>query len=138
MKLFVAIFAVLAVAYADFTVQSTEDLQRYRTECAQSEGISDELVAKYRKWEFPEDDKTQCYIKCVFSKMHLFDETNGPIVDNLVQQLAHGRDAGEIREEVLKCVDANTDGNACHWAFRGFKCFQQNNLPLIKASIKKD
>ncbi|KAL1397319.1 hypothetical protein pipiens_009855 [Culex pipiens pipiens] len=138
MKLFIAVFALIAVAAADFTVKTTDDLQTYRSECVSSLSISDELVAKYRKWDFPEDDTTQCYIKCIFNKMELFDDNNGPIVDNLVLQLAHGRDADEVRAEILKCVDKNTDDNSCHWAFRGFKCFQTNNLQLIKASIKKD
>nr|6NBN_A Chain A, AAEL005772-PA [Aedes aegypti]6OG0_A Chain A, AAEL005772-PA [Aedes aegypti]6OGH_A Chain A, AAEL005772-PA [Aedes aegypti]6OII_A Chain A, AAEL005772-PA [Aedes aegypti]6OII_B Chain B, AAEL005772-PA [Aedes aegypti]6OMW_A Chain A, AAEL005772-PA [Aedes aegypti]6OMW_B Chain B, AAEL005772-PA [Aedes aegypti]6OMW_C Chain C, AAEL005772-PA [Aedes aegypti]6OMW_D Chain D, AAEL005772-PA [Aedes aegypti]6OMW_E Chain E, AAEL005772-PA [Aedes aegypti]6OMW_F Chain F, AAEL005772-PA [Aedes aegypti]6 len=122
----------------EFTVSTTEDLQRYRTECVSSLNIPADYVEKFKKWEFPEDDTTMCYIKCVFNKMQLFDDTEGPLVDNLVHQLAHGRDAEEVRTEVLKCVDKNTDNNACHWAFRGFKCFQKNNLSLIKASIKKD
>ncbi|XP_065089082.1 general odorant-binding protein 99a-like [Ochlerotatus camptorhynchus] len=138
MKLFIAVFALIAVAAAEFTVSTTEDLQRFRTECVTSLNVPAESVEKFKKWEFPEDDMTMCYIKCVFNKMQLFDDTEGPLVDNLVQQLAHGRDAEEVRTEVLKCVDKNTDDNTCHWAFRGFKCFQKNNLSLIKASIKKD
>ncbi|XP_055632156.1 general odorant-binding protein 99a-like [Toxorhynchites rutilus septentrionalis] len=138
MKLFITAFALIVAVSADFTVQTREDLLRYRSECASSLNIPEETVEKYKKWEFPEEDSTKCYIKCVFNKMHLFDDTTGPNVDNLVQQLAHGRDADEVRAEVVKCVDKNTDDNACHWAFRGFKCFQKNNLQLIKSSIKKD
>ncbi|XP_053687879.1 general odorant-binding protein 99a-like [Sabethes cyaneus] len=138
MKLFVAVLGLLAVASAEFTVQTSEDLHRYRNECVTALSVPEDHVAKFKKWQFPEDDTTQCYIKCIFNKMQLFDDTDGPLVDNLVQQLAHGRDADEIRAEIVKCVDKNTDGNTCHWAFRGFKCFQQNNLSLIKASIKKD
>ncbi|KXJ69324.1 general odorant-binding protein 99a [Aedes albopictus] len=138
MKLFIAVFAVIAVAAADFTVSTTEDLQRFRNECVSSLSVPADYVEKFKKWEFPEDDTTMCYIKCVFNKMQLFDDTEGPLVDNLVLQLAHGRDGEEVRTEVMKCVDKNTDNNACHWAFRGFKCFQKNNLSLIKASIKKD
>ncbi|XP_058443199.1 general odorant-binding protein 99a-like [Malaya genurostris] len=139
MKLFIALFALVAVAAADdFVVQTGEDLLRYRGECVSSLSVPDDHVTKFKKWEFPEDDTTKCYIKCIFTKMQLFDETDGPIVENLVKQLAHGRDEAEIRAEILKCVDKNTDNNACSWAFRGFQCFQKNNLSLIKASIKKD
>ncbi|XP_058825089.1 general odorant-binding protein 99a-like [Topomyia yanbarensis] len=138
MKLFVALFALVAMVTADFTVQTGEDLLRYRGECVSSLSISDDYVSKFKKWEFPEDETTMCYIKCIFTKMQLFDETDGPIVDNLVQQLAHGRDADEVRAEIMKCVDKNIDNNACHWVYRGFKCFQKNNLSLIKASVKRD
>uniref|UniRef100_A0A182KHK4 Odorant-binding protein 9 n=1 Tax=Anopheles christyi TaxID=43041 RepID=A0A182KHK4_9DIPT len=123
---------------AEFVVQTREDLLKYRAECVQSLSVSDELVEKYKSWNFPEDDTTQCYIKCIFNKMQLFDDANGPIVDNLVVQLAHGRDVDEVRAEIVKCAGSNTDGNVCHWAFRGFQCFQKNNLSLIKASVKKD
>ncbi|XP_062534215.1 general odorant-binding protein 99a-like [Armigeres subalbatus] len=138
MKLLIAVFALIAVVAADFKVSTSEDLLQYRTECVSALNVPAEYVEKFKKWEFPEDDTTKCYIKCVFNKMQLFEDTEGPLVDNLVQQLAHGRDADEVRTEVLKCVDKNTDNNACHWAYRGFQCFQKNNLSLIKASIKKD
>uniref|UniRef100_A0A240PNH4 Odorant-binding protein 9 n=1 Tax=Anopheles epiroticus TaxID=199890 RepID=A0A240PNH4_9DIPT len=138
LKFVVAILAFTAVMSAEFVVQTRDDLLKYRAECVQSLGVSDELVEKYKSWDFPEDDTTQCYIKCIFNKMQLFDDTTGPIVDNLVVQLAHGRDADEVRAEIVKCAGSNTDGNVCHWAFRGFQCFQKNNLSLIKASVKKD
>ncbi|XP_052862705.1 general odorant-binding protein 99a-like isoform X1 [Anopheles cruzii] len=138
-KYVVAVLIVsLVQVSAEFVVQTRDDLLKYRGECVKSLGVSDELVEKYKSWNFPEDDTTQCYIKCIFNKMQLFDDTNGPNVENLVQQLAHGRDAEEVRGEINKCTGSNTDGNICHWAFRGFQCFQKNNLSLIKASVKKD
>lgn len=125
-------------AGAEWKIQTQENLEKYRPECATSLGISDDLVTEYKKWNFPNDEKTQCYINCIFKKMGLFDETNGFDVEHLVKQLGQGKNETEIRPEVVKCADKNPNkSTACAWAFRGFNCFKNAHLNLIQTSVKK-
>lgn len=129
--------------YADdakeWHIQTQENLVSYRPECASSLSISDEAVAEYKKWNFPDDEKTRCYIRCIFNKMGLFEDATGFYVDRLVKQLGQNREEAEVRTEVLKCADKNPGkDDACIWAFRGFNCFKAAHLPLIQTSVKKN
>lgn len=112
---------------------------KYRPECASSLSISEDAVNEYKKWNFPDDEKTRCYIRCIFNKMGLFDDASGFNIDHLVKQLGQNRDEAETRTEVVKCADKNPNkDDNCVWAFRGFKCFKEAHLPLIQTSVKKN
>jgi len=67
---------------AEFVVQTSEDLQKYREECKNELSIPDESIAKYKLWKF-EDDHAQCYINCVFRKMSLYDNDSGFLVSKV-------------------------------------------------------
>lgn len=96
------------------------------------------MVTEYKKWNFPDDEKTRIYIKCIFTKMGLFEDVKGFNVEHLVEQLGQGRDKAETRTEVEKCADKNEAGDdKAVWAFRGLKCFKAAHLPLIQMSVKK-
>lgn len=71
--------------------------------------------------------------------MGLFEDATGFNVEHLVQQLGQGKNADEVRTEIVKCADDNTNKDTnCIWAYRGFKCFREAHLDLIKLSVKKD
>nr|QGW50693.1 odorant-binding protein 29 [Propsilocerus akamusi] len=135
MKVFIAIFALIAVTSAEFQVQTSEDLQKYRVECATENNIPAESIEHYKEWKF-EDAHAACYINCVFRKMQLYDNDSGFLVDNLVAQLTHGKPDG-IRASVEKCTET-TETDNCQKAFKGFVCFSKSNLGLIQQSVKKD
>ena len=80
MKVFIALFAIIAVVAADFVVQTGEDLGKYREECVKELEITEDKVAEYKNWQFTAEGKTPCYIRCIFTKMHIFDDEHGPLV----------------------------------------------------------
>lgn len=124
-------------AAAEWKIQTAENIAAYRPVCATSLNIPEDKVNEYKKFNFPNDEKTQCYIKCIFEKMGLFDEKEGFNVEHLVKQLGQGKNETAIRPEIVKCADKNTQKtNACQWAYRGFDCFKKANLELVKAAIK--
>lgn len=125
------------MATAEWKIQTVENLNTYRPECATSLQIPEDKVNEYKKWNFSNDEKTQCYIKCIFGKMGLFDEKEGFNVERLVKQLGQGKNETVIRPEVIKCADKNTQKtNTCAWAFRGFDCFKKAHLSLVQTSVK--
>lgn len=131
----------MQAAADEFKVRTTDDLQTFRTECGKELNIPSERLEKFKKWEFGDDEETKCYIRCVFKKFPIFDDKTGPNVDNLLKQLSHGNNKTQevLRADITKCVDAKKPNeNECSWAFRGFVCFKQANLQLIRDSTKKD
>ncbi|CRK91656.1 CLUMA_CG005306, isoform A, partial [Clunio marinus] len=131
MKAFI-IFALFAVAYADFKIATGDDLNRYRDLCKTELTIPDEDIEKFKKWDFT-SERSPCYINCVFRHMHLYDNETGFQIDNLVKQLGQGR-TDNIRPDIEKCID-NTVTDNCQRAFKGFQCFGKNNLQMIKSSV---
>lgn len=109
----------------------------YRAECVKSLSVPEELVTQYKKWQFPDDEKTHAYINCVFKLMGLFEEVKGFNIEHLVLQLGQNKDANQIRIEVTKCAEKKPETDAKKWAYTGLKCFQAGNLELIQLSVKK-
>lgn len=116
-----------------------ENIETYRPVCASSLSIPEAQVNEYKKWNFPNDEKTRCYVKCILEKMGLFTDATGFNVERLIQQLGQGKNATTIKTEVEKCADKNPNkDHACVWAYRGFNCFKAAHLSLVQQSVKKN
>ena len=140
MKYLIAIcFAFMAVAAAEeYKLRNEADLNQARKECIEAKKVSPELIEKFKKFDFPDDETTRCYIECIFEKFDLFDPKDGFKINNLLAQL-NSNNSDETKAEIEKCVDKNEQkSDACTWAFRGFKCFISKNMPLVKQSLKKE
>lgn len=137
--LFVLSLTIVAALAADtWHVQTSNDLSEHRNKCVTELKVPAETVEQYKQWKFEDNEQTHCYIECILNKMGLFDATTGPNVEHLVEQLGQGGDKTAVREKVTKCTDANPNKDSkCTWAWRGFSCFQANNLRLIQASLTK-
>lgn len=61
----------ISQAYADFKVATGADLAKYRDQCKADLSLSDETLEQFKKWTFT-DEKSACYIECVFKYMDLF------------------------------------------------------------------
>ena len=142
MKYFIVVLcALIALASADeFKLRNQEDLLKARKECMEAKKVSAEHVEKYKKFEFPDDEITRCYIECIFEKFQVFSPTDGFKIENLIAQLGQGKEnKDEVKAEVEKCADKNEQkSDTCTWAFRGFKCFISKNLPLVQETLKKN
>ncbi|XP_037960938.1 general odorant-binding protein 99a-like [Teleopsis dalmanni] len=140
MKIFIAICVLVAVTSAEYVVKTRENLLQYRQECVQELNVPAERVEQFKKWVFPNDVTSQCYLKCVFVKFGLFDTQNGFNVENIHQQL-QGNTAPATHDDALhaqieSCIDQNEQGsNACEWAYRGATCFLKQNLQLVQQSV---
>ncbi|XP_037951132.1 general odorant-binding protein 99b-like [Teleopsis dalmanni] len=149
MKAFIAIllFAALASAHhhghVDYVVRDHSDLVRFREHCSTTLNVPAELVEKYKVWNYPDDEVTRCYMKCVFEQFGFFDAVHGFDVQKIHHQLA-GKDAhvdhnDAVHGKIEHCADKNTQGSdACTWAYRGGMCFIKENLQLVKHSVKTD
>ncbi|GAB0088723.1 General odorant-binding protein 99a [Sergentomyia squamirostris] len=135
----VVCFAILGMCMADWRIQTAEDLGKYRTKCVEDLKIEEAAVTEYKKWNFTNDEKTRCYIKCIFNQMELFNDETGYNIEHLVEQLGQSGDKEKVREQIVKCADDNPNkDDKCTWVFRGFNCFREKNLSIIKLSLKKD
>lgn len=110
-------------ASAEYVIKTPEDLGRARKECVAELGIPASTVAEYKNKVFKPEGVTPCYIRCVFTRLGLFDEKSGFNLDYYVRQL--GRDGAA--DEVRGCFD-HTGDDSCFWAFRGFTCFGKKGL----------
>lgn len=150
MKVFLLILALTTLALADdhhghhhgaehtadYVVKTEEDLLKARTQCVSEVGVSAEDIEKYKRREFPDEEKTRCYLKCMFEKFGLFDEEHGFDVHKLHVQIednANVDHSDETHQKIANCVDNNSQGSdACTRAYRGVTCFVRSNLHLVK------
>uniref|UniRef100_A0A1A9WB60 Uncharacterized protein n=1 Tax=Glossina brevipalpis TaxID=37001 RepID=A0A1A9WB60_9MUSC len=139
-------FAIVTVSshhhheHDDYVVKTRDDLIKFRDECSNKLNVPAELLEKYKKWQYPEDDVTKCYMQCMFEKFEFFDEKQGFDVHKIHLQLvgAHGPvdHSDETHEKIAKCAAKKPeDTNACAWAYRGGVCFINSNLQLVKSSV---
>uniref|UniRef100_A0A1I8PTN3 Odorant binding protein n=1 Tax=Stomoxys calcitrans TaxID=35570 RepID=A0A1I8PTN3_STOCA len=140
MKVFLAVCLFIALSSAEYVVKTRENLLQFRNECVAELEVPENLVEQYKKWQYPEDPLTKCYLKCVFTKFGLFDAENGFNVKNIHQQLvgvnAEADHDDEIHGKIESCVDKNEQkSDACEWAYRGATCFIKNNLQLVQRSV---
>ncbi|KAH8252861.1 hypothetical protein KR032_002253 [Drosophila birchii] len=133
--------ALLGLAAAtEYKLRTPEDLQAARKECGASSKVTEALIAKYKTLEYPDDEITRNYIKCIFVKFDLFEDTKGFKVDNLLSQLGQGKeDKTALKADIEKCADKNEQKSPANvWVYRGFKCFLAKNLPLVQAAVQKN
>ncbi|KAM8707131.1 hypothetical protein ACLKA7_011261 [Drosophila subpalustris] len=138
MKFFVAVCLFFTLASAEYVVKTKDNMLSYREECVKELGLSADLVEQYQKWQYPNDAKTHCYLKCVFTKFGLFNNDTGFDVESIHAQLTRGAadHDDELHGKIAECVDKNEQGsNACEWAWRGADCLLKNHLQLIQQSL---
>ncbi|KAH8359599.1 hypothetical protein KR093_007788, partial [Drosophila rubida] len=136
--LFLTIHILYLQVSADYVVKTKDNMLSYREECVKELSVPADLVEQYQKWQYPNDAKTQCYLKCVFTKWGLFDTESGFNVENIHTQLVRGAadHDDKLHGEIAACADKNEQGsNACEWAWRGATCLLKNHLPLIQQSL---
>nr|AID61305.1 odorant binding protein [Calliphora stygia] len=126
----------------DYVVKHHDDLVKFRDECSTKLKISPELMEKYKSWEYPDDEATHCYMKCIFEHFGFFDEHKGFDVHKIHHQLVGEHVTvdhnDETHHKIEHCADKNTQGSdACTWAYRGGMCFIRSNLQLVKGSVHK-
>uniref|UniRef100_U5EK30 Proteinral odorant-binding protein 99a obp n=1 Tax=Corethrella appendiculata TaxID=1370023 RepID=U5EK30_9DIPT len=130
-----ALVVTAASATDNWRYHTVEETTKYDQDCAKELEISNELFEKYKKYEYPDDEATHCFIRCVHKKMQLFTDETGHIANNVVRQLSQSYgdvDVEIIRTEVKKCIDPNPIDDKCKWAYKGFICFQNSNPELVK------
>ncbi|XP_067625746.1 general odorant-binding protein 99a [Eurosta solidaginis] len=149
MKLYVAFLSLIAVVLAanahhdhsthdDYVIKTKEDLARYRDDCVSKLSIPADLVEKFKKWEYPDNEQSRCYLKCVFEHFGLFDEKDGFDVHKIHHQLAGDEvdHSDELHGQIEDCVKESADAaDACTKVYRGAKCFFRHNLSLVKQSV---
>lgn len=114
-----------AVVHAEWNVQ-TQDSDEFRAECVTILHVPEDNLNEYKMDNFPNDEKTQCYVKCMMGKLRLFDERTGFNVERLVLQLGQDKREIDTKATIENCADQNTPKtDACEWAYRGFYCIRQ-------------
>lgn len=115
------------------TLSTNAELNEDRQNCVNLLQIPADLVKNYESQNYPNDDKTKCYVKCILSKMEFFDETNGFSVAPAAIATSEGSSETKriIADKVKKCSFNRLETeNACQWAYRGYECFKKEGLTL--------
>uniref|UniRef100_U5EUS9 Proteinral odorant-binding protein 99a obp n=1 Tax=Corethrella appendiculata TaxID=1370023 RepID=U5EUS9_9DIPT len=137
MKLLLIISLVIAVSS-----HTVDEIQKARSECYSELEISEDLIQKYKKFEFPDEHKTHCYIRCANLKLHLFDDEHGFKVDEIVNlfESAHAENVQSFKGDVQKCIDdlENHDEDKCTWAYKTYMCFLSHHAALIRKHTVKN
>ncbi|XP_061395437.1 general odorant-binding protein 99a-like, partial [Musca vetustissima] len=123
-----------------YVVKTRDQHLQFRNECIAELQVPENLLEQYKKFDYPNDATTQCYLKCIFVKFGFFDTTSGFNVENIHQQLvgtsAEANHDDELHTKISSCIDKNEQGsNACEWVYRGATCLIKNNLPLVQRSV---
>ncbi|XP_017041614.1 general odorant-binding protein 99b [Drosophila ficusphila] len=148
MKVLIVLLLGLACALADhdhhhheeYVVKTHDDLVTYRTYCAEKVHASEELVDKYKKWQYPDDSVTRCYLECVFQKFGFYDPEHGFDVHKIHVQLAGPNQADhsdETHQKIAHCAETHSkEGDSCSKAYHAGMCFMNSNLQLVQHSVK--
>ncbi|KAL5284374.1 Obp99a.2 family protein [Megaselia abdita] len=133
MKLFIAVFACLALASAEYTVKTKDDLIAYRDECVKALDIPAESVEKFKKLEFEDTPLVHKYASCMFEKFGFYTKEDGFNVNFLHKQVDpevnhdnHG-EHNELHHKIQKCVD---EGKTC--AYTVGQCLLKEDIQIIK------
>ncbi|CAD6992769.1 general odorant-binding protein 99a [Ceratitis capitata] len=139
LSLFFAVVVADHGDHSDYVVKTGEDLARYRDQCVAKLSIPADLVEKYKKWEYPDDEKSRCYLKCVLESFGLFDDAKGFDVHKVHHQLGGGDvdHSNELHGKIENCAkEGDAAGeDACTRAYRGALCFFKENLALVKQNV---
>ncbi|BFF91347.1 general odorant-binding protein 99b [Drosophila madeirensis] len=124
-----------------YVVKSHDDLVSYRTACVEKVHAPAELVAKYKKWEYPDDAVTHCYLACVFEKFGFYDEEHGFDVHKVHVQLsgpsAQVDHSDETHQKIVQCAETHSkEHNSCAKAYHSGMCFMNANLHLVQHSVE--
>lgn len=84
--MFYKLFLYIKQVYADdeWTTKTKTDLIAARNACVTKLSVPEDALAKYKSWNFPDDDLTRAYITCIFKEFGLFCDHEGFHVDRLV------------------------------------------------------
>lgn len=113
-----------------------EALGVVRRECQTTLQVSEEDVRQHGLGNNVNNNKTECFAECMFSKLEMFNSTNGWNIDISTEKfgvamLAKDDKLKVVREKVTKCAYQKLETeNACSWANRSFECFRNEGLSL--------
>nr|ABW78528.1 odorant-binding protein 99b [Drosophila melanogaster] len=148
MKVLIVLLLGLAFVLADhhhhhhdYVVKTHEDLTNYRTQCVEKVHASEELVEKYKKWQYPDDAVTHCYLECIFQKFGFYDTDHGFDVHKIHIQLAgpgvEVHESDEVHQKIAHCAETHSkEGDSCSKAYHAGMCFMNSNRQLVQHSVK--
>ncbi|XP_017076363.1 general odorant-binding protein 99b [Drosophila eugracilis] len=127
--------------HESYVVKTHDDLVTYRSYCAEKVHASEELVEKYKKWQYPDDAVTHCYLECVFQKFGFYDPEHGFDVHKIHVQLAGAggkvSHSDEMHQKIANCADSHSkEGDSCSKAYHAGMCFMNANLQLVQHSVQ--
>lgn len=121
-----------------FELTNRRKLNEYMEFCGEKTKLPAEVMGdvKYLFDIASPERNVQCYIRCVLTKMGLFESRNGVILDNLAQQMGHAnrKDPMEVLLLILPCgryVDENRS-DMCKMAYTSSKCVYKIGLKLVR------
>ncbi|KFB42075.1 AGAP002190-PA-like protein [Anopheles sinensis] len=107
--------------------------------CAKILRVPANMIELYRQGVFPNDDQTQCVIRCVGIRTELYDDERGPNLARLYGQFGGGQSEADFRRRATICMNANqylaSAQNKCAQAYRKlYLCFKDAFSALTRAN----
>lgn len=91
------------------------------------------MIPEIEKWNFPDNELNHNYLKCIMTKMGLFDEVKGFIAEHMIEQMGQGLDRADTIKKVEMCAVKREAGeDVARWAYRGTICGKTNHLVFTK------
>uniref|UniRef100_A0A8D8A7Q4 General odorant-binding protein 56d n=1 Tax=Culex pipiens TaxID=7175 RepID=A0A8D8A7Q4_CULPI len=127
MKCLVLIVAALAVGtHAFFTPQQVEFAKKLSADCEAEvgDGLPDNIGERFRMGDLTlTDDKSKCYMRCIFGKVNFLDRETGVInKETLALKLAKGSTQEKAERFAVRCGSFE-GANACEKAHGLYECY---------------
>ncbi|KAH8355881.1 general odorant-binding protein 99b [Drosophila serrata] len=151
MKFLLVLFLIPACVWAHhepghhdttgYVVKTHDDLVTYRHFCAEKVHASAELVEQYKKWQYPDDAVTHCYLECIFEKFGFYEPEHGFDVHKIHVQLSGAGSTvdhnDETHQKIVHCAETHAkEADSCSRAYHAGMCFMNANLRLVQHSVQ--
>lgn len=123
------LIALLAVgAQAFFTPEQQEVAKKLAVTCASEigDGLPENVGDRFRAGDLTlTDDKSKCFMKCIFGKVGFIDDAGTISKEKLVEKLSKGNKQEKAEKFAEKC-SMFEGANACEKAHGLYECYFNN------------
>uniref|UniRef100_A0A182YLZ2 Uncharacterized protein n=1 Tax=Anopheles stephensi TaxID=30069 RepID=A0A182YLZ2_ANOST len=110
---------------------ASDDIESLIETCSATvQGMTDDLKARYRANEYPDDPVTHCFVRCVGLTLNLYTDEDGVDLEANWQHLGNG--VGDEEDQFIASHRACLDGrnlnaieNLCDRAYSAFQCLKE-------------
>lgn len=128
---FKSIKSIFILQELELTAQQKEAVKKFEAECVQETGLSNELLADFKKGNFGENEALDKFFLCFFKKSGIID-ANGKInVEAAVSKLPPGADKDQAVAALNECKNA-TGKDAAATVGKILRCYHDKTKQHVQ------